>query len=764
MLPGLFADAAERARRSRLRRRRAALRARLHDGVVPVAPEHARRRLRRIARRTGCGCRSRSSTRCARGWARSAWSAAACSPTRRSRAASERRGRAFLRASSSRAPGSTSSRSRAAASSRTRSSRGSARSAYPYTGPSGFECMPTAIADERGPFGRNVPRRRRDPRRPARRGPRDAGRGRRRHQLVRPGRGDPRRAARPTSSAPRASRSPIPTGGEKIRLGRGAEVRRCTYTNYCEGLDQKHKQVTCQLWDREQLDEPGVAGSPGTASAAFSLPAGSGNLSRRPRNRAARRASNRAKELRDDPSPPRLRLDSRRRRPDRRRGRRPGYRPPSRPRRAGEARHGAFPRLLPRRSARRLRARRGAPALVRLRAGGDGLQRDRGSRSRLRDGPVGPRDEPLPPDLGRRSPPKSSPRGRDAARKAAAMPTRSDRERATGSPPSAPSTSSARRGRTPSASWPTRAAMAGLARALSRTTTRSRSSTPWRCSAIAYNSPPDKTYARQKQAAEILNRVLPLEPEHPGRRALHDPLLRLPGAGAAGARRGARLRQDRALGSPHALHMPSHIFTRLGLWPESIESNLASAATARRRWRAAIRARPSSTSSTRWTTSPTPTCRRAATPRPAQWSEAYRGSNDASTSPSFSAGVRARRGAGALRARAAGLEGGGGARAAARVVPVGEVPATPRPSFTSRAPSARRGPATRDRARRARPADRDPGGARRVQKGFDWATQVEIQRLAAAGWLARGGRKHDDAEAPAARRRPISRTAPTSTR
>ena len=47
----------------------------------------------------------------------------------------------------------------------------------------------------------------------------------------------------------------------KMRLGRGEEVRRCLYTNYCEGLDQKHKQVTCQLWDRVELDEPGVAKS-----------------------------------------------------------------------------------------------------------------------------------------------------------------------------------------------------------------------------------------------------------------------------------------------------------------------------------------------------------------------------------------------------------------------------------------------------------------------------------------------------------------------
>ena len=45
----------------------------------------------------------------------------------------------------------------------------------------------------------------------------------------------------------------------KVKLGRGAEVRRCTYTNYCEALDQVHKQVTCKLWDRARLDEAGVS-------------------------------------------------------------------------------------------------------------------------------------------------------------------------------------------------------------------------------------------------------------------------------------------------------------------------------------------------------------------------------------------------------------------------------------------------------------------------------------------------------------------------
>ena len=44
----------------------------------------------------------------------------------------------------------------------------------------------------------------------------------------------------------------------KLKLGKGDQVRVCEYTNYCEGLDQKHKQVTCQLWDRLQLDEQGV--------------------------------------------------------------------------------------------------------------------------------------------------------------------------------------------------------------------------------------------------------------------------------------------------------------------------------------------------------------------------------------------------------------------------------------------------------------------------------------------------------------------------
>jgi 2,4-dienoyl-CoA reductase-like NADH-dependent reductase (Old Yellow Enzyme family) len=131
---------------------------------------------------------------------------------------------------------------------------------YPYTGESGFECMPPATSDERGPFGRNIP-------------------------LA--------AAIKSAVNAARFSTPVVASGGIgtfelaertlqrgdadiiamargsladpdwtlKVRLGRGDEVRRCNYTNYCEGLDQMHKQVTCKLWDRLNLDEPDITKS-----------------------------------------------------------------------------------------------------------------------------------------------------------------------------------------------------------------------------------------------------------------------------------------------------------------------------------------------------------------------------------------------------------------------------------------------------------------------------------------------------------------------
>lgn len=129
--------------------------------------------------------------------------------------------------------------------------------AYPYTGRSGYECMPSYYSDSFGPFDRN------------------------------------RRAARDVRAAVRAAgfATPVVAGGGihnfetaeswladgsadvvsiarqaladpdwfvKVRAGLGSRVRLCQYTNYCEALDQRHREVTCELWDREQLDVPGT--------------------------------------------------------------------------------------------------------------------------------------------------------------------------------------------------------------------------------------------------------------------------------------------------------------------------------------------------------------------------------------------------------------------------------------------------------------------------------------------------------------------------
>jgi len=90
----------------------------------------------------------------------------------------------------------------------------------------------------------------------------------------------------------------------------------------------------------------------------------------------------------------------------------------------------------------------------------------------------------------------------------------------------------------------------------------------------------DKTYAREKEAAQILNRVLTVEPQHPGvtHYLIHSyDSPELAELALPAARRYAKL----APASSHALHMPSHIFTRLGLWQEDIESNLAAESAAK---------------------------------------------------------------------------------------------------------------------------------------------------------------------------------------
>jgi len=91
---------------------------------------------------------------------------------------------------------------------------------------------------------------------------------------------------------------------------------------------------------------------------------------------------------------------------------------------------------------------------------------------------------------------------------------------------------------------------------------------------ISGASPSDKEHRRQKQAADLLEPLWHEFPDHPGIahyliHACDNQELAARGLPAARAYAGI------APSSPHALHMPSHIFTRLGLWDDSIASNLA---------------------------------------------------------------------------------------------------------------------------------------------------------------------------------------------
>jgi hypothetical protein len=104
--------------------------------------------------------------------------------------------------------------------------------------------------------------------------------------------------------------------------------------------------------------------------------------------------------------------------------------------------------------------------------------------------------------------------------------------------------------------------------------------------------PTDKTYTYYKRAADILTKILPEEPDHPGvaHYIIHSyDVPALASLGLPAARSYAKI----APSSPHALHMPSHIFTRLGLWDDSISSNIASAKAGRE---AAERAKPGTSS------------------------------------------------------------------------------------------------------------------------------------------------------------------------
>ena len=103
----------------------------------------------------------------------------------------------------------------------------------------------------------------------------------------------------------------------------------------------------------------------------------------------------------------------------------------------------------------------------------------------------------------------------------------------------------------------------------------------WALSLAASAPPTDKTYANQLKAAALLEKLLPQNTNHPGitHYIIHSYATpALADRAVAAARRYSTIAPD----SAHALHMPSHTFTRVGAWEDSITSNLASAQAARK--------------------------------------------------------------------------------------------------------------------------------------------------------------------------------------
>ena len=264
---------------------------------------------------------------------------------------------------------------------------------------------------------------------------------------------------------------------------------------------------------------------------------------------------------------------------------------------------------------------------------------------------------------------------------------------------------------------------------------------------LATAAPADATFANQKQAAEILNRISKDQPDHPGIvhyliHAFDYPRL------AREALPAARAYAKIAPASPHALHMPTHIFTRLGLWQESIEANLASARTAREQ---VARTHPGAAS---FDALHALDYLVYAYLQIDDQQQARAAADEAAAArrfdePSFAAGYAIA----AVPARWT-LERRDWRAAAALEPPAVELPWQQFPyavaisRFAQAVGAARSGEP--DRARRAVEALRSVQHQLTrapVAGPYDWASQVESMRLAASAWVARAEQRNDEAVA-----------------
>ncbi len=256
--------------------------------------------------------------------------------------------------------------------------------------------------------------------------------------------------------------------------------------------------------------------------------------------------------------------------------------------------------------------------------------------------------------------------------------------------------------------------------------------------------PSDRSLAQQKQAAAILNGLLETHPKHPGIQHYTIHAFDYP-ALATLALPAARSYAKTAPDAPHALHMPSHIFTRLGLWDECIASNLDSAASAKR---IVARSHPGAAS------------REAlhamdylayAYLQKGRDQDAQKVAAEVATAtrfdqPDFAAGYALV----AVPARYA-LERRDWKSAAALAIPTADVPwqqftyARGVTSFANALGAARSGDPARAQQALASLATMEGELAKQPPAGpYDWSGQVASMRMAAAGWVAVAEGKADE--------------------
>lgn len=257
--------------------------------------------------------------------------------------------------------------------------------------------------------------------------------------------------------------------------------------------------------------------------------------------------------------------------------------------------------------------------------------------------------------------------------------------------------------------------------------------------------PSDKSYANQKRAAEIVSRVMPRRPDHPGIahymiHAFDYPEL------AKLALPAARSYAKIAPSSPHALHMPSHIFTRLGLWEESIASNRESSAAARS---LVAKNHPGSTS---FDDLHAMDYLEYAYLQTGQYAKAQAIVKEAASAVTFDEiNFAAAYALAAIPARYAVERRRWSEAAALAPQPAGfpweKFPyAEAMTHFAHAVGSARTGDIAGARGEVARLESLHASLSQQPTGSYDWAAQVEAQRLAAAGWLARAEGKDQDAE------------------